>query len=85
VALLRRHERHSVSLEEEESCTQLVDEIAHVTSLTRKNDVTARVVEEARKLSKLSRGGVSSSIKAGSSTSGSPNKRLQRTPPSQPR
>lgn len=72
-------ERHSVSLEKEENCTQLVDEIAHVTSLTRKNEVMARVVEEARKLAKLSRGGLSGSSKAGRSTSGPPNKRLQRT------
>lgn len=78
-------ERHSLSLEKEESCTQLVDEIAHVTSLTRKIEVMARVVQETRKLAILSRGGVSRSIKAGSGTSGSPNKRLQRTPPSRRR
>ena len=70
-------ERHSVSLEKMESCTQLVDEIAHVTSLTRKNGVMAKVVEQATKLAKLSRGGVSGSTKPGSKP---PNKRLQRTP-----
>jgi TIR domain len=72
-------ERHSVSLEKVENCTQLVDEIARVTSFTRKKDVTARVVEQASKLAKLSRAGVSGSAKAGSS-SGPPNKRLRQRP-----
>jgi hypothetical protein len=43
-------ERHSVSLDEDASCLQLMDDIAEQTSLQRRQGVTGRVAAEAREL-----------------------------------
>jgi hypothetical protein len=45
-----------LALDKEINCIQLVDEIARVTSLSRRRDVMPRIVEEARELAKLCRG-----------------------------
>lgn len=49
-------ERSCLALGKETNCTQLVEEIARVTSLSRRNDVMPRIVEEARELARLCRG-----------------------------
>ena len=46
-------ERLSLSLEDEDSCLQLVDEIAEATSLQRKQGVGGRVAGEAKTLTRL--------------------------------
>lgn len=46
-------ERRSVSLEDEASCLQLMDDIANETSLQRRQGVAGRVAAEAKKLAKL--------------------------------
>ncbi len=43
-------ERHSVSLDEEASCLQLMDDIAEETSLQRRKGVTGRLAAEAKEL-----------------------------------
>src|SRR5262249_15150560 len=47
------NERHSISLEREENCLQLLDYIARATSLKRRERVAAKVARDAKLLAKV--------------------------------
>jgi len=47
------NERHSLSLQKESDCFQLIDDIARETSLKRKAEVSGRVMKEARDLVRI--------------------------------
>jgi hypothetical protein len=53
------NERHSLSLQKESDCFQLIDDIARMTSLRRKTDVSGRIAKEVKFLT-----GVASEISA---------------------
>jgi hypothetical protein len=48
-------ERHSVSLEKEENCLQLIDYIANRTSLTRRDGTMGKLAQQARALAAAAR------------------------------
>jgi hypothetical protein len=47
------NERHSLSLHKEADCLQLIDDIARVSSLTRRAEVSGRVTRDAKSLSEI--------------------------------
>ncbi|HLO15515.1 MAG TPA: toll/interleukin-1 receptor domain-containing protein [Anaerolineales bacterium] len=47
------NERHSLSLQKESDCLQLIDDIARESSLTRRTEVSGRVTRDAKNLSEI--------------------------------